>query len=50
MSRQRNETLQALCREYLSRLRYMAEKRGLTCWRQYEKRQVSKSSSKRIDV
>ena len=29
MSRQRNETLQALCRDYLSRLRYMAKKHGI---------------------
>ena len=29
MSKQRNETLQALCRDYLSRLRYMAKKHGI---------------------
>ena len=29
MSRQRNETLQSLCRDYLSRLRYMAKKHGI---------------------
>ena len=29
MSRQRNETLQALCRDYLLRLRYMAKKHGI---------------------
>lgn len=29
MSRQRNETLQSMCRDYLSRLRYMAKKHGL---------------------
>ena len=28
----RNETLQAMAREYLSRLRYMAKKRGLLFW------------------
>jgi hypothetical protein len=29
MSKQRNETLQALCRDYLLRLRYMAKKHGI---------------------
>ena len=29
MSRQRNETLQALCRDYLGKLRYMAKKHGI---------------------
>ena len=29
MSRQRNETLQSLCRDYLSRLRYRAKKHGI---------------------
>ena len=29
MPRQRNETLQALCRDYLLRLRYMAKKHGI---------------------
>lgn len=29
MSRQRNETIQALCRDYLLRLRYMAKKHGI---------------------
>lgn len=29
MSKQRNETLQALCRDYLGRLRYMAKKHGI---------------------
>lgn len=29
MLKQRNETLQALCRDYLSRLRYMAKKHGI---------------------
>jgi len=29
MLKQRNETLQALCRDYLGRLRYMAKKRGI---------------------
>lgn len=29
MSRQRNETLQSMCRDYLSRLRYMAKKHGI---------------------
>ena len=29
MSKQRKETLQALCRDYLSRLRYMAKKHGI---------------------
>jgi len=28
----RNETLQALCRNYLNRLRYMASKHGLLPW------------------
>lgn len=32
MSKQRNETLQSLCRDYLSRLRYMAGKHGLGSW------------------
>ena len=29
MLKQRNETLQALCRDYLGRLRYMAKKHGI---------------------
>ena len=29
MSKQRNETLQALCRDYLLRLRYMAKKHSI---------------------
>jgi hypothetical protein len=29
MSKQRNETLQALCRDYLGKLRYMANKHGI---------------------
>lgn len=29
MSKQRNETLQALCRDYLGKLRYMAKKHGI---------------------
>ena len=29
MARQRNETLQALCRDYLGKLRYMAKKHGI---------------------
>lgn len=29
MLRQRNETLQALCRDYLGKLRYMAKKHGI---------------------
>ncbi len=29
MSKQRNETLQALCRDYLGKLRYMAKKHGV---------------------
>ena len=29
MSKQRNETLQALCRDYLLRLRHMAKKHGI---------------------
>ena len=29
MSKQRNETLQVLCRDYLLRLRYMAKKHGI---------------------
>lgn len=29
MPKQRNETLQALCRDYSSRLRYMAKKHGI---------------------
>lgn len=29
MDNKRNETLQALCRDYLSRLRYMARKHGI---------------------
>jgi len=29
MPKQRNETLQALCRDYLGRLRYMAKKHGI---------------------
>ena len=29
MSKQRNETLQTLCRDYLLRLRYMAKKHGI---------------------
>lgn len=29
MPKQRNETLQALCRDYLDRLRYMAKKHGI---------------------
>ena len=29
MNKQRNETLQALCRDYLLRLRYMAKKHGI---------------------
>lgn len=32
MNKKRNETLQALCRDYLGRLRYMARKRGLKSW------------------
>lgn len=28
----RNETLQALCRDYLGKLRYMAKKHGLLTW------------------
>ena len=30
--KRRNETLQALCREYLLRLKYTAEKHGLGAW------------------
>lgn len=29
MFKQRNETLQSLCRDYLTRLRYMAKKHGI---------------------
>ena len=29
MSKQRNETIQALCRDYLGRLRYVAKKHGI---------------------
>ena len=29
MSKQRNETLQALCRDYLGKLRYMGKKHGI---------------------
>lgn len=32
MEKRRNEKLQALCRDYLGRLRYMANKHGLKSW------------------
>ncbi len=32
MKKERNETLQALCRDYLSRLKHLAKKHGLDAW------------------